>query len=609
MRHRVHSALTTAIALAGYGCLDRVTLVRHSADASDAAESSSSADRATTDDATDDRSSDGGDETTADAAGLDAPTPDAAANDAGPAPEAPRLIAPLSTSFLTGGRPTLRWRRSAGTERTLVQVCADRACTRVEDSRSVSGDQLEWPTALSAGTHYWRAFGQRDDRLSAAPSATWQFHVARGMRARTSAWGSFTDFNGDGFGDAAIGAPEARARAGLVQVHLGGRDSIAQAESAMVFGSAGRFGFAAASVGDVNGDGFGDLAIAAPDDNGEAGSVFVMFGSAQGIDPMAARTHIAGRSAGDHFGSSIAAAGDLDGDGYGDVVIGAPTANSAQGRAWVYFGAPGGLSGGGVELIGEREPAAQFGGSVTGACDLDGDGLSDLVIGSPTGRAGSGVAYLYRGSGSRTLSARTAIEPVAPSDWFGFSVTRAGDVNGDGACDLVIGAPNSGGGRGAAHVYAARADWSGASATLSLSGPAQSQGFGYAIAEARDLDGDGLDDLAVGAPGDAAASYVYVFRGSSSGAVEPAPWSTTTLPAQINRFGRAVGGRADFNGDGYFDLIVGEPEWGALGGRVMIVHGGASAMSVARRFVSTFGGFFGGAVAQRFIARSRLSRS
>lgn len=584
-RRRAFEGIAVAIALSG--CLDRVTLVRHSADGGADVEMA-------TDSAID--SAIVGDTATSVDSANDAASESAAIDSA--RAEAPRLLSPMSTSFLTGTRPRLRWQRHATAEQVVVQMCADRACSRVEDTRTVDADSIDWPVSLSAGTHYWRAFGRSAGRNSEAPSATWQLHVPRRESAANSAWGSFTDFNGDGFGDVAIGSPEARARAGVVQVHLGSTDSIPAAESVTLLGSAGRFGFSTASVGDINGDGFADLAVGAPDDNSETGIVFVMFGAPTGIDPMAARSTVVGRSPGDHFGASVAAAGDIDGDGYGDVVIGAPDANSGQGRAWVYFGSAGGLVGSGVELTGEREPAARVGHSVTGACDVNRDGFADIIVGSPTGRAGSGVAHLYLGAGSRALTTRVAIEPVAASDWFGFAVTRAGDVDGDGHCDVLIGAPNSNAGRGAAHVYSSRVDWRSASASVSMSGPATSTGFGYALAEARDVNGDGLDDVAIGAPGDAASSFVYVLRGSSSSTIETTPWSSATLPAQLDRFGRAIGGRADFNGDGLFDLVVAQPEWGALSGRVAIVHGGSSAMTIVRRVVSTYGGYFGGAVAR-----------
>jgi hypothetical protein len=595
--------LCAALAGSLCACLDRVTLVRHEGDVTtDGVATADRSDGSTIDDdgaSTPDANVDGALDAIVDSATSDGPNADAATD---ASPEAPRLLAPMSTSFLTGARPTLRWRRRASTEQVQVQVCADRACTRVEDSRTVSADSIEWPVALAPGTHFWRAFGRNDSRNSDAPSATWQFHVPRVSRARTNAWGSFTDFNGDGLGDAAIGSPEARDRAGVVQVHHGSMDSIAAAPTVTIAGSSGRFGFAVISAGDVNGDGFADLAVGAPDDNSETGSVFVLFGSPSGIDPMAARTSISGRSPGDFFGQSIAAAGDVDGDGYGDFIVGAPNANSAQGRAWVYFGSAGGLSGSGVELVGEREPASRFGAFVTGACDLDRDGVTDLVVGAPTGRAGSGVVHLYRG-GSRTISTRTAIEPVAPSDLFGFALTRAGDVDGDGFCDLLVGAPNSNALRGAVHLYSSRTNWSVAEPSASRAGPAQSEAFGYALAEARDLDGDGLDDVAIGAPGNAASSWLYVFRGSMTTTLDTAPWSSSTLIAEQYRFARAIGGRADFNGDGLFDLIVSEPEWGTFSGRVAILHGGASAMSIARRFVSTFAGYFGGGLAWRFTAR------
>jgi hypothetical protein len=214
-------------------------------------------------------------------------------------------------------------------------------------------------------------------------------------------------------------------------------------------GSFDLFGIAVANGGDVNADGYPDLIISAKlnDDGGaDAGTVYIFSGQ----DGSLIRK-ITGQNVGDEIGSSVSTAGDADNDGYDDVLIGAPLVN----RAYVYSGNTG-------DLLYTFSGFGMFGESVASAGDVTGDGFNELIVGSSRAvKTGSssllvGKAHLYSGKTGNQLH---AFEGEADGDWFGFSVASAGDVDNDGYSDLIIGArlADSGGtNTGSAYVYSVR---------------------------------------------------------------------------------------------------------------------------------------------------------
>ena len=166
----------------------------------------------------------------------------------------------------------------------------------------------------------------------------------------------------------------------------------------------------------------------------------------------------------------------MNGDGYADVVVGAMGTNSNVGAAYVYLGGPGGLSTNATpSLAGPGGANGFFGCSVSGAGDVSGDGYADIVVGAFEVSSGTGAAYVYLGGGSGLSTSPIAIaNPNPPSGgnpgFFGFAVAAAGDVNGDGLDDVAIGADENMGGLGMAYVFSGKSGTVSASPITSITG-------------------------------------------------------------------------------------------------------------------------------------------
>jgi hypothetical protein len=212
-----------------------------------------------------------------------------------------------------------------------------------------------------------------------------------------------------------------------------------------------KFGYSVGTAGDVNDDGYADLVVGAYGYGSSTGKVYVYYGGPSGLSTSADWT--ATGDAGDWFGYSVGTAGDVNGDSKADLVVGAYGRSSFRGKAYVYHG-----SGSGLSLSSDWTATGEgmnnyFGRSVGTAGDVNSDGYADLVVGAD-GHSDKGKAYVYLGSGSGLSSPAdwTAAGETA-GDHFGYSVGTAGDVNGDGKADLVVGAYGYDGSTGKAYVY------------------------------------------------------------------------------------------------------------------------------------------------------------
>ncbi len=331
-------------------------------------------------------------------------------------------------------------------------------------------------------------------------------------------------------------------------------------------------GHSLAAAGDVNGDGYSDFIVGAPySDHGQAdeGSAHILVGAPGGIS---LGVSIVGSQSNAHLGISVAGAGDVNGDGYSDVIIGAPDWNNGQigeGRAFVHLGSPAGVVTTPAWTAESNQAFAQLGLSVAGAGDVNGDGFSDVIVGAyqyDNGHDDEGRAYVYLGSsnGLATTPAWTA-ESNQGSSGFGYSVGSAGDVNGDGFSDVIVGCylfDNGQGNEGRAFVYHGSASGLSSSAAWVAESNQASGDFGFSVGSAGDVNGDGYSDVIVGADtydnghGDEGRAYVY--RGSASGLLTSPLW--TGEPNQVGaQFGFSVGSAGDVNADGFSDIVVGAP--------------------------------------------------
>ena len=255
-------------------------------------------------------------------------------------PPAPRLIAPLSTATVTSKRPTLRWVLAGGTDGAHVEICRDRACTMTITAFDADGANGAPPDPLPSGVLFWRVFGRRVDTTGTTPSATWEMTVGARSAPIVASWGTTPDVNGDGFADVLVGAVGGGyGDAGRAYVYLGGQGGPAQSPATILTGDApGRyFGGSVASAGDVNGDGFADVVIGSVGASGGSGQMYLHLGGATGLASSPATTITGNDGFTSNFGGSVASAGDVNGDGYADVVVGAYSA-AAGGRAYLFLG-------------------------------------------------------------------------------------------------------------------------------------------------------------------------------------------------------------------------------------------------------------------------------
>jgi Ca2+-binding RTX toxin-like protein len=386
-----------------------------------------------------------------------------------------------------------------------------------------------------------------------------------------------------------------------------------------------QLGFAVAAAGDVNGDGFADLLVGAPQhDAGAAdtGATYVLYGSAAGIAPVNLSAlaadegfKIAGEANTDYAGFAVASAGDLNGDGYADIVIGAPFSSaggSFAGAAYVVFG-DGALSGtvdlgslgagSGFRILGEAD-GDQAGVSVASAGDINDDGYDDLMIGSAGNGNNAGAAYVVYGGAGLTATSEIDLTDIAggiggfklvgadTDNYAGASVSAAGDVNGDGIGDLLVGAWGADGNVGGAYVVYGQAGAAPFAATVNLGSVGSSvAGFkiagesvddytGWSVSAAGDVNGDGFADVLIGAdPGLGADGMAYVVYGSAShsGAVDLATLGAAQGFKIVGNGGEQAGqwvsGAGDVNGDGYADLLVTAPANGAGAGASYLIFG------------------------------------
>ncbi len=411
------------------------------------------------------------------------------------------------------------------------------------------------------------------------------------------------DVNGDGYSDVIVGAEGYDGGGGEVDegcafVYLGSSSGLSESPdwSAQSNQDSANFGKSVSTAGDVNGDGYSDVIVGAYRyDGGETdeGRAYVYHGSSSGLSVSPNWSYESGQPNA-RFGYSVSRAGDVNGDGYSDVIVGAPYYDHGQtdeGLAYVFHGSSSGLSVSPNWRTDPDESNANFGHSVSGAGDVNGDGYSDVIVGAPFADNDDGLAFVYHGSsGGLPTTADWTEDSPGSDEWFGYSVSSAGDVNGDGYSDVIVGAPYDDHYRtdnGAAYGFYGSADglyrrWNAWIGYLDQ----DSTKFGYSVSSAGDVNGDGYSDVIVGAPeysnGETEEGGAFVYYGrKESDPNDISDWMVES-DKESAKFGWSVSSAGDVNADGYSDVIVGAPYYDngqSNEGMAFAYHGNSSGLS------------------------------
>lgn len=478
----------------------------------------------------------------------------------------PRLIFPMSPMRVTSRRPTLVWELAPGTTGARIELCRDPCCATPVASFDASGAQARPPETLPPGVVFWRARGMSEGRIGRRTSFTWEFSVRRRDLPSDTASGTLRDYNGDGFDDIATTSAE------YLLVYWGGPDGLSSSRRQVVRMPSTGTGLAS---GDINGDGFADVVGTSDVPPDEAGRYYlartwVAYGSPSGV-VVRGDTLLSGLS----WSAGVV---DVNGDGFSDVVTQSPVPSPGSEMLFgvdIIYGAEGGLGRSGRQHLFNPSAPVLHGSpaNIAASGDYDGDGYGDIAASDRSIDDGIGVVYIYRGhAGEVSMLPDQILRPERAGLFgmplFGAGVDCVGDLNGDRREDLLVWEGRRDavdlytGGSGGILRHARRIVGRGPFA------PDIRVGFGAFTATSPDIDADGHAELLVGCPaclavavdaGPLTSGRVYVFRD----AIEQTDAYTWALdPPDRSDWGYYPTAivTCDINGDGVDDIVIGDRE-------------------------------------------------
>ena len=498
------------------------------------------------------------------------------------APSAPRPYSPMSASTILGARPVLRWTAPPGDgcSAPTYEVEVDDSCSGDFDNCAFSSPELTQPgivlttyqpsadlaasSIAPVGTRYaWRVRACRATSCSDW-SRVMVFQVGRPSK----------DINGDGYSDLVV----AQTNPNPVAVYAGGPGGLAQTPESTVVASGSTdlvWHDARVAAADVNGDGFADVIIAPV----AAGTINVHFGSATGVT----NTPNIAISGPPRLGEAMSVSGDVNGDGYPDIVAGAGYEHTPE-MLFVYFGGPSGPSVDPDATV--RLPTgATYGGYsfVDSAGDLNGDGIADIAF---QGALGSSSRLYVVNGGTLSLGMGTSGSTFVPTAQdFGF-VSNGGDIDGDGLHDLFVGAPtykdDPNGWQGAFFYFRGSSSFPPVNPTSLVSHPLSGQAVFGRSGAVCDVDADGHGDAIVGGTvwdGVNLGGFAAVYPGTAAG-VQSTPAVVMTLTMPSGKLGTDIACAGDVNADGFDDVAISDSGYGSgQVGAVFVYQGSPSGLS------------------------------